>query len=133
MQLRKRHTDRQTLKIEDEYDVQDLLHSLLKICFDDVRPEDYVPEYAGSSSRIDFVLKNEKIVIEVKKTRENLTDKGIGEQVVIDIARYKQHPACKTLIFFIYDPEERIGNPRGLENDLNQLSNDDINVITIIK
>lgn len=133
MQLRKRHADRQTLEIKDEYDVQYLLHSLLKIYFDDVRPEDYVPEYAGAPSKIDFVLKKEKIAIEVKKTRKNLTDKEIGEQLLIDIARYKQHHACKTLICFIYDPERRIGNPIGLENDLNEMSNDDIKVITIIK
>jgi len=133
IQLKKRHGNRKILEIENEYDVQYLLHALLKIYFDDVRPEDYVPEYAGSASRIDFVLKNEKIAIEVKKTRKNLTDKEIGEQLLIDIARYDQHPACKTLICFIYDPEERIENPRGLENDLNQKSNNDINVITIIK
>ncbi len=133
MQLRKRHDNRQTLEIKDEYDVQDLLHPLLKICFDDVRPEAWVPEYAGGSSRIDFLLKKEKIAIEVKKTRKNLTAKEIGAQLLIDIARYNQHPDCKILICFIYDPEERIGNPRGLENDLNQMSNDNINVITIIK
>jgi len=131
-QLRIRHNSRSTLEIKDEYDVQDLLHSLLKIHFDDVRPEEYVPSYAGGSSRIDFLLKKDKIIIEVKKTRKNLADKEIGDQLLIDIAKYKQHPDCKTLICFIYDPEERIKNPRGLENDLNQRSSDDMNIITII-
>jgi hypothetical protein len=42
-QLRKRHGDRPTLDISDEYDVQDLLHALLRSRFDDVRPEDAVP------------------------------------------------------------------------------------------
>ena len=93
MQLRKRHDNRQTLKIEDEYDVQYLLHALLKICFDDVRPEAWVPEYAGGASRIDFLLKQEKIAIEVKKTRKKLTGKIIGEELLIDIARYDQHPS----------------------------------------
>ncbi len=131
-QLRNRHKNRPSLEIDDEYDVQDLLHSLLKIYFDDIRPEEWVPSYAGGSSKMDFLLKREKIVIEVKKTRKKLTDKIIGEQLLIDIAKYKQHPDCKTLICFIYDPEGRIGNPKGLENDLNQLSSDDINIITII-
>lgn len=132
-QLRNRRNNRTTLEIEDEYDVQDLLHSLLKIYFDDIRPEEWVPSYAGSSSRIDFLLKKEKIVIEVKKTRKNLIDKEIGEELLIDIAKYKQHSDCKALICFIYDPEGRIGNPRGLENDLNQLSNNELNIITIIE
>lgn len=131
-QLSHRYNKRPTLKVKDEYDVQDLLHSLLKIYFDDVRPEEWAPRYAGSASKIDFLLKKEKIVIEVKKTRKNLTDKQIGEQLLIDIAKYKQHPDCKTLICFIYDPEGKIRNPRGLEKDLNQMSNDDIKIITII-
>ena len=42
-QLRNRHNNRYTLNITDEYDVQDLLHALLKIHFDDVRPEEYTP------------------------------------------------------------------------------------------
>lgn len=132
-QLRNRHNNRQTLEIDNEYDVQDLFHSLLKVYFDDVRPEEWTPAYAGGSSKMDFLLKKEKIAIEVKKTRKNLTDKQIGEQLLIDIAKYRQCSDCKTLICFIYDPEGKIGNPRGLENDLNQLSDDDINIITIIE
>jgi hypothetical protein len=38
-QLRKRHGYRDSLRISDEYDVQDLLHALLRIEFDDIRPE----------------------------------------------------------------------------------------------
>jgi len=132
-QLRNRYNKRPTLEIDDEYDVQDLLHSLLRIFFNDVRPEEWTSSYAGGSSRIDFLLKEEKIVIEVKKTRKNLTDKEIGEQLIIDIAKYEQHPDCRTLICFIYDPEGRIGNPGGLSNDLNQLSNENMNIIAIIK
>lgn len=66
-QLRNRHDNRQTLSIEDEYDVQDLLHALLHLYFDDIRPEEWTPSYAGKSARVDFLLKNEKTVIEVKK------------------------------------------------------------------
>ena len=47
-QLRKRHDDRSTLDISDEYDVQDLLHSLLCLFFDDIRSEEGTPSYAGS-------------------------------------------------------------------------------------
>lgn len=34
--------------------------------------------------------------------------------------RYKTHPDCKKLICFVYDPENRIKNPRGFENDLSK-------------
>jgi hypothetical protein len=47
-----------------------------------------------------------------------LKDKEIGDELTIDIARYKSHQNCKTLVCFVYDPDERIRNPRGLEQDL---------------
>jgi len=80
-QLEKRHKKRSTLTITDEYDVQDLLHALLRIDFDDIRPEDRTPSVAGASARMDFVLRKEQAVIEVKKTRETLTDGKIGEEL----------------------------------------------------
>lgn len=119
-QLKGRHDDRQTLLVEDEYDVQDLLHALLTLHFDDIRPEEWTPSYAGGCSRMDFLLKKEQIVVEVKKTRKKLGAKGVGEQLIVDIAKYKVHPDCNTLICFVYDPEGWIANPRGIENDLNK-------------
>lgn len=127
-QLRSRHNERPTLDVSDEYDVQDLLHSLLKLYFDDIRPEEWTPSYAGSSSRMDFLLKDEQLVVEVKKTRDTLRDKLIGEQLIVDITKYKEHPDCKTLVCFIYDAEGLIANPTGLENDLNKLSTDRLSV-----
>ena len=118
-QLRSRYADRATIDITDEYDVQDLLHALLKLYFDDIRAEEWTPSYAGKSARVDFLLKNEQIVIEVKKTRQGLTDKELGDQLIIDVDRYKAHPDCKKLICFVYDPEGRVTNPAGLINDLN--------------
>lgn len=56
-QIQKRQRNREPFIIRDEYDVQDLLHSLLRIHFDDVRPEEYCPSYAGKSARMDFFLK----------------------------------------------------------------------------
>ncbi|MFH0803115.1 MAG: hypothetical protein V2A78_12130 [bacterium] len=119
-QLKQRYMKRPTLEVTDEYDVQDLLHALLKINFDDIRSEEWTPSYAGGSSRMDFLLKAEKIVIEVKKTRSKLGIKEIGDQLAIDILRYRVHPDCKTLLCFVYDPEEQISNPKGLEQDLSQ-------------
>jgi len=131
-QLRDRHDGRDTIDVKDEYDVQDLLHALMKVHFDDIRPEEWTPNYAGSGSRMDFLLKNERLVVEVKRTRDSLRDKGIGEQLIIDIARYKEHPDCQTLFCFVYAPEGYVSNPIGLENDLNKLSNDGLLVSVYI-
>lgn len=117
-QLRARHASRPTIEIEDEYDVQDLLHALLRLHFDDIRPEEWTPSYAGGSARMDFLLKREKVVIEVKKTRQSLSMSDLGAQLLVDLARYQHHPDCSMLVCFVYDPEGRIGNPVGLERDL---------------
>ena len=130
-QLRVRHANRRTLDVKDEYDVQDLLHALLKIHFDDIRPEEWTPSYAGSGSRIDFLLKDEKIVIEVKHTRTGLTDRKLGEELIIDIEKYKTHPDCQQLVCFVYDPEGKLGNPKGIENDLMNTHEGFVNVFIL--
>lgn len=118
-QLRNRRESRATLDINDEYDVQDLFHALLRIPFDDVRPEEWTPSYAGGSSRMDFLLPEIEAVVEIKKSRPGLGARELGEQLIVDIAKYKQHSSCRTLFCFVYDPDGRINNPRGIENDLN--------------
>lgn len=132
-QLRYRHDSRKTLDINDEYDVQDLLHALLYLYFDDVRDEEWCPSYAGKSSRQDFLLNKEMVVIEVKKTRCGLSEKDLSDQLIVDISRYKTHPKCKTLICFVYDPEERIKNPAGIEGDLTSKDGDLKVIVKIIQ
>jgi hypothetical protein len=131
-QLRVRHESRHTLDVNDEYDVQDLLHALLRLHFEDIRTEEWTPSYAGGSSRMDFLMKTQQIVVEVKKTRSNLRDKQVGEQLIVDIEKYKQHPNCRRLFCFVYDPEGLIGNPVGLENDLARQSRNNLEVRVFI-
>ncbi len=116
--LSSRYDNRPPFVIEDEYDLQDLVHGLLKIFFDDVRAEDFAPERAGGRSRIDFVLKAEKTVVEAKMTRRGLGARQIGEQLIIDIERYRSHPDCSALVAIVYDPDRHISNRRTLEADL---------------
>lgn len=120
-QLRQRRSGRPTLDVSDEYDVQDLLHALLRIEFDDVRPEQWTPEYAGGSARMDFLLPEIESVVETKMTRPTLTANRVGEELIIDVAKYGKHPSCRLLFCFVYDPGGYIANPRGLESDLNTL------------
>jgi hypothetical protein len=121
-QIRQRHGNLATLEIHDEYDVQDLMCPLLRVYFDDIRVEDWLPSYAGGASRIDFILKQERIVVEAKMTRAGLEAKQVGEQLIVDIVKYKNSADCGTLVCFVYDPEGRIANPRGLETDLEKTS-----------
>lgn len=118
--LTQRHDNRKTIRMTDEYDVQDLMGALLKLHFTDVRPEEWTPSYAGNASRMDFLLKPEQVVVEAKMTRKNLGQKEIVEELAIDILRYQSHQDCRTLICFVYDPAGKCNNPTALENDLSK-------------
>jgi hypothetical protein len=132
VRLRARRSGRDPLFIEDEYDVQYVFSALLETQFDDVRPEEWGPSYAGKATRVDFFLKKESVVIETKMTRDGLTDGKLGEELIIDIDHYKQRPDCKALVCFVYDPEHRLKNPRGLENDLSK-QHDHLKVMVVVR
>jgi hypothetical protein len=121
-QLRLRGEYRSTLAVEDEIDVQDLLHALLRLQFDDVGTEEWIPSYTNGTPRTTLFLDHDRLVIVVKKSRPGLSAKDLADQVRIDVERYRYRERCTTLLCFIYDPEGRIGNPRGLECDLSTVS-----------
>ena len=131
-QLAQRRDGRSTLKIQDEYDVQDLLHALLRLFFDDIRSEEWTPSYGGGSSRMDFLLKGHEIVVEVKMARKGLGAKEVSEQLIIDAAKYRPHPECKTLVCLVYDPGGLVKNPRGIERDLARLSGNGLEMICVV-
>src|SRR5207237_9230184 len=74
-----------TLSFSTEYDVQDLLHALLRPWVADVRPEEFTPSYAGSSTRMDFLLPAHRRVLELKFVRDRNHAKKIGDELIIDI------------------------------------------------
>lgn len=119
-QLGRRHANRKAMNFVDEYDVQDAMHAILIMMFSDVRSEEYTPSYAGKSSRIDFLLSRGEVALEVKMTRPGLLDKQLGDELIIDVKRYQNHPRCQTLVCFIFDPGRLLVNPGALVNDLAQ-------------
>lgn len=121
-QLRLRGEYRATLDVEDEFDVQDLLHALLRLHFDDIAPHEWTPSYANGAPRVMFVLDDGRLAVVVKKTRTGLGTKDLAEQLRIDLDECRMLTRCATLFCFVYDPEGRIGNPRGLETELVSVS-----------
>lgn len=117
-QLRLRKEYRPTLEINDEYDLQDLFYALLRLQFDEVGTEEWSPNYADGARRTTYLLDWDRTAVVVKQTRPGLSTKDLAEQVKVDAAHYSARPNGKTLLCFIYDPDGRIGNPRGLEADL---------------
>jgi hypothetical protein len=118
-ELGHRHDRRSPMaEIRDEYDVQDLLHGILTGLFDDVRDEEPTPSHGGLASRMDLLLKNEKIVIETKMTRASLSQRKVAEELAVDKELYRSHPDCHTLVCFVYDPDRHLRSPAALEIDL---------------
>jgi hypothetical protein len=104
----------QTLSFATEYDIQDLLHSQLRSWVQDIRPEEFTPSYAGSATRMDFLLPRHKLVIETKRVRDRGHGQKIGDELIIDIEHYRKHPECNRLWCAIYDPNSFIPNPAAL-------------------
>ncbi|HKY70657.1 MAG TPA: hypothetical protein VJL88_01955 [Nitrospira sp.] len=121
-QLRLRGEYRQTLNVEDEHDLQDLLHALLRQHFDDIGTDEWTPAYTDGATRTTFLLDHDRLAIIVKKTRTGLSHKDLADQVRIDVERYRARGRCTQMLCFVYDPEGRIGNPRGLESELTTIS-----------
>ncbi len=119
-QIGQRHDGRPTIEFNDEYDVQDALHAVLRLHFDDVRPEEPTPSRAAKGSRIDLLLKSEGIVIETKMMRASLSQKKLLDEIAADKERYRAHPDCGTIVFFVYDPHGRLDNPVALERDVSE-------------
>jgi hypothetical protein len=116
--LAHRRKGTQPLSFGSEYDVQDLLHALLRPWISDIRPEEFTPSYAGSSTRMDFLLPAHKLVIETKIVRDRAHARRVGDELIVDIEHYRRHPACSSLWCVIYDPDHLITNAEGLRSDL---------------
>jgi hypothetical protein len=112
-QLQIRHKNRSTLKINDEYDVQDLLHALLSMFFDDVASEEWNPSNGAAPSRGDFLLLDNGTIIEVKTTltrkgNDKIIRKNLEKELNDDIMKYSRRSGCKMIFLFVYDPDKKI-------------------------
>jgi len=118
--LQRRRNNSKTLDFNNEYDYQDFLHSMLTPWIKDIRPEEYTPSYAGTSKRVDFLLKDHSMFIEVKYVRDKGHARKMGDEITIDIHHYQSHPKCRYLVAVIYDPNRHILNPDGFISDLSK-------------
>ncbi len=117
-QLRLRGEYRDTIHVEDQQDVQDLFHALLCLEFDDIAAEEWGPSQPRESRQVTFFVEQGRVGITLKKTKAGLGQTEIAKELGLVAQQHSSHLTCKLLFCFIYDPEGRIGNPRGLERDL---------------
>jgi hypothetical protein len=130
-ELEHRRSGRPTLKVGDEYDAQDLMRSLLAIFFGDVRAEDAAPIQAGAASRVDFVLPDFELAVELKFARDSMSSKSLGEELVVDRERYTAKPGVRHLLCLVFDHDGKLRNPRGLERDLSRDASSEAFAVTV--
>lgn len=105
--------------IGDEYDVQDVVYVVLKSIFPNLRDEDPIPKVGAKSTKIDLILREEKILIEVKMIKEkDSNETRFIEQLKVDFESYHECKWLSKLFCFVYDPYKKT---RDLSNfkDLN--------------
>jgi hypothetical protein len=124
IRLRDRRSNRGTIEIKDEYDVQDLLGGLLSIHFRDLEPEVWTPPYAGNASRVDFWLRDQGILIEAKMLRASLSQRQLVDELVVDHQRYSKISGCHSLLCFVYDPQNKIRDPKNVVKELGLVTGD---------
>lgn len=97
--------DLDKIQLGNEYDVQRILYSIIRPVFPDARLE-VVDDVGYGSVRYDIVLKKYDIIIEVKCTRQSMTERKLTEELGADGFHYKgEH-----LFMFIYDKVKLISN-----------------------
>lgn len=101
-----RKEDLDKIKIGNEYDVQRVLYSLIKPIFPTARLEK-ADDGGYRSVRYDIVLDDYNIVIEVKCTRDSMSERNLTEELGSDSFHYK----ADHLFLFIYDKVKLIKNP----------------------
>lgn len=133
--LQSEYRGRPGLTVNDEYDVQHILHAISVLHFEEVEPEEPTPKMAGGSSRLDFLLKQERAAIETKMMmmmmRPGLSKKQLRDDLAVDIAYFRVHPDVDALFVLVYDPTRKITNAAGFERDLYSDS-DDFSVRVVI-
>lgn len=129
--LEKRAHARPAFTFELEYDLQDLLHSIMKPYFPDVITEEYTLKRAGKSKRLDLVIKGLETVIETKMVRNAGHGTEIADELDVDIRGYVSHPYCKRLFCYVYDPKRDIRDPRIVERDLSGEARHDSKAIDV--
>lgn len=102
-------------ELVDEYDVQDLLHAMLRAYLKYSVQEDPLPKVASAKAgRADISVEELGVLIEVKYVHGPEDQKRLFEEYSQDLVLYARWPHLKTLIYFIYNSAD-LRDPEALE------------------
>ncbi len=110
---RKNHPN---FEIRDEYDVQDILYVMLKSVFPNLKEEDPIPKVGGTYSKVDFIIREHNILIEVKMIKESdQNETKFAKELKEDLESYYECQWLKKLFCFVYDPYKKTRDRNSLE------------------
>lgn len=108
----------QTREPIDEARLTGLLHALLLIDHEDVRPVMQDGPDDESATQIGLLLKIERILFVPRVTAAATTEAELEQHVASDVETCRQSLDCRTLVVFVYDPTGRVADPREFEQRL---------------
>lgn len=106
--IKNRRKDHPNFEIKDEYDVQDILYVILKSVFPNLRDEDAIPKVGSKTTKIDLIIREERILVEVKMIKEkDSNETHFIEQLKADFESYHECKWLGKLFCFVYDPYKK--------------------------
>lgn len=104
--LNRRQRNKPPFDITDEYDVQDLLKSILRAYFKYAVSEDPISKVAGVSSRADFAIEDLGVVIEVKYVHGPSDQSRLVKEYGEDLLFYSKCPFLEHFIYVVYGADD---------------------------
>lgn len=105
--LTSRRTGKLAFTVVDEYDVQDLLHALLRVYFKYSVKENPVPKTAAAaSSRADLSIEELGLIVEAKFVRKPQDQRRIEKDLAEDLIFYTAWEPLKYLFFVVYNSSD---------------------------
>jgi len=119
--------------VEDEYDVQDLLHATLRAFIKHSVQEDPLSKIGGRASRADITIEDLGVLIEIKYVRGPNDQNSIVEQLSQDLILYTKWKPLQTLLFVVYNSDD-LRDPESLEkfNGIQKINNKEFRLKIIL-
>jgi hypothetical protein len=100
--------------VEDEYDVQDLVHAVIRAFVKNSVQENTISKLGGRSSRADITVEDLGLLIEVKYVRSPNDQSSLVEQLSQDLLLYTKWEPLKTIFFIVFNSKD-LRDPEALE------------------
>lgn len=104
--LNRRQRNKPPFEMADEYDVQDLLKSILRAYFKYTVSEEPISKIAGASSRADFAIEDLGMIIEAKYVHGPGDQSRIVTEFGADLVFYSKCPFLEHFIYLVYGADD---------------------------